>query len=157
MAALGNIGVKGFQTKVSPDLTPVARQMGLSQIVCGTDVYALGGKDAGTGSPAPAMRLDGNYRFRFRWRVASGTRTVQCQVMQAANASPRPTIIVRANPSVGVNADVVATAGAGTGWVTAGPVTITPSSNGAVWVEIWNNLRWQAGGAPLFIDNITVT
>jgi len=154
MAALGTIGIRGALTKAIADLTPVARQVGLGLIMCG---IALGGKDTGTGSPTPSMRLDACSRFRFRWRVATGTRTVQCQVMQVVNATPRPTIIVKANPSLGINADVVATAGAGTGWITAGPVTIAPSSNGAVWVEVWNNLRWQIGSAPLFIDNITVT
>jgi len=162
--AWGTIGVKGLLAKVSPaplvlgSTTLPQFPTGLCVINLGADYYCLGGKDAGTGSPAPAMRIDGAVaRWRFRWRVAAGARTVQCQVLQAANASPRPTLIVRANAGIGVNADVTVTAGVGTGWVTLGPATITPAGSGAVWVEVWNNLNWQAGSAPVFIDNLAVT
>ena len=115
----------------------------------------IGGKDTSEGDPAqPSLRLDAKGMWRFRWAVASGSRSVSINVKQAVNGSPRPTLVVKANPSIGVNSDVTGTAGSGTGWVTIGPVSITPSSDGAVWVELHNNYDSQVLQTPCFWDHI---
>lgn len=121
------------------------------------EIIPMGGQDAVEGTPtAPSLRLDALGVWKFRWTVPIGTRTISISVKQAVNASPRPTLIVKANASIGVNADVTGTAPSGTSWVTIGPVTITPSSAGAVWVELWNNLDRQIGTAPCYFDTETL-
>jgi hypothetical protein len=93
---------------------------------------------------APSIQLTIHGFWRFRWTVTPGARTISVQVKQAANSTPYPTIIVRKNASIGISADVTGTSPGGTGWVTIGPVTVTPSSEGVVWVELWNNLYTPA-------------
>jgi len=95
--------------------------------------------------------------WRFRWRVRTGARSIQVNVKQAVNISPRPSLIVKANPGIGINADVTGTAASNTGWVVIGPVNITPSSDGAVWVELWNNYDAQVYQAPCYFDHIFAT
>ncbi len=119
--------------------------------------HVLGAADAAFGNPLPSIRLDAKGFWRTRWVVRAGTRTVKVDCLQAVNSSPRPTITVKANPAIGVAADVSATAGSNTGWITIGPVTITPSSNGVVWIEIRANYDTQAGGCPCWFDNMVWT
>lgn len=138
----------------SPSLLPIA----IRRINLGSEYQIIGGEDATQGDPAtPCIRLDNQGRFRFRWKMASGTRTISINVKQAINISPRPTLIVKANPDIGINSDQSATAGAGTGWVTIGPITVNPSSDGAVWVEVWNNLITQMRGTPCYVDHAVRT
>jgi hypothetical protein len=124
-----------FQANVrGPQCYPLGFNLGNTR----HDIYYWGaGVDAVNGSPSPP-----SYQFqraglmRFPWKVNSGTRTLSVNVMQPVNTSPRPTLTVRASSDLGVNSDVVASAGSSTGWVTIGPVTVTPTSNGVLWVEI---------------------
>lgn len=133
-----------------------------THITCSGDAggneAVMGAKDTTEGSPSqPSLRMDGQGKFRFRWHVASGARTIQVSCKQAINTSPRPTLVVKANPDIGVNADVTETAGAGTGWVTIGPATINPTSAGAVWVELWCNYSGQIRITPCYWDHIQAT
>lgn len=138
----------------SASFLPVA----IRSMMLGNQYQIIGGEDATQGDPAtPCIRLDNQGRFRFRWKMASGTRTISINVKQAINISPRPTLIVKANPDIGINSDQSATAGAGTGWVTIGPITVNPSSDGAVWVEVWNNLITQMRGTPCYVDHAVRT
>lgn len=120
--------------------------------------YGVAGlsKETTEGSPSqPSLKLNRHGMFRFRWTVNAGSRGISVSVKQAANVSPRPTLVVRANPEIGVNSDVTETAGSGTGWVTIGPASISPSSRGAVWVELHNNYDSQGGAC--YFDNIVAT
>ncbi len=120
--------------------------------------YVIGSRDAVIGnSLPPSLRLDSLGSWRFRWTVAVGTRTMSVFVKQAVNLSPRPTLIVKANPEIGVNSDVTVTAGSGSGFVLLGPATINPTVAGAVWVELHNNYDGQTGGAPCYFDDIGTT
>lgn len=152
MADLGAIGIDGNLVEPNSGLTPSHTLKGA---VCVDGIYqALGGKDTVEGDPAqPSLRLSAGY-WAFRWTVLTGTRTISVKVKQPANLSPRPTLVVKANPEIGVNADATGTAAAGTGWVTIGPVTITPTSDGAVWVELHNNID---GTAVSYWDAISAT
>ena len=128
-------------------------------MVCGDGGYqVIGGRDTTEGDPSqPSLRMDSAGMWRFRWTVLSGARTITIGVKQAANASPRPTLVVKANPNIGVNADVTETAGAAAGWIAIGPAAINPTSDGAVEVQLWNNLDRQFGTAPCYFDTESIT
>src|SRR6267378_7706794 len=116
---------------------------------CSGEHLTVGAEDLVVGNVAPpSIRIDNWGYWRFRWSVASGTRTISIYAKQAINMSPRPTLVERANPAIGVNADVTGTAGSSTGFIQIGPVTISPSSAGAVWVELWNNYNSQYLATP---------
>lgn len=83
--------------------------------------------------------------WRFRWAVKSGTRILTVQASQNSTGSFRPSVIIKKNPSIGINNDVSASAPDGAGYVTVGPMTITPTALGYVWVELHNN----AGQYPM--------
>ena len=58
----------------------------------------IGAKSTTEGNPSqPSLGLNTRGTFRFRWTVPSGTRTIQIDVKQAANASPRPRVTIKAN------------------------------------------------------------
>lgn len=153
MADLGNIARYGTQPLASQAASPRCE---LRCISCDGQYYVLGAKDTSEGNPSqPSLRLDKKGKWRFRWVVASGTRTISIDVKQAVNVDPRPTLVVKANPSIGVNSDVTGTAGSSTGWVTIGPVTAEPTSDGVLWVELRVNLDYQYG--PCYWDNISTT
>jgi hypothetical protein len=123
-------------------------------LVCSViETFPFGGRNNTEGDPAqPSLQItSGKAKWRFRWIVAAGARTLSIKVKQQDISEARPTLIVKANPDIGVNADVTETAPAGDGWVTIGPAAITPSSDGAVWVEIWNNVD---GLLPAYFDNV---
>lgn len=152
MADWGSIGTKGNLVKSNYGITVPQY---FRRIMIGFDSFSRGGKNTSEGDPSqPSLELIANGVWRFRWVVQSGTRGVSVNVKQSVNYSPRPSIIVKANPDIGVNADVTATAGSGTGWVTIGPANITPSSAGAVWVELHANYD---GPTSSFWDNVQVT
>jgi len=93
--------------------------------------------------------------FRFRWTVKAGARTISVDVKQPLNQSPRPKLTIAANPALGINADVSASAPDGTDWVTIGPVSISPTADGAVWVYLSNELVGVC--SPCWFDKIAVT
>lgn len=120
------------------------------------------------GSPnAPSLCIAQPGFWRFRWGVKSGTHTIQILVKQnPANAyGLYPSMIVRANPSIGVNADITSVSPGGTAWVTIGPISVIPSSSGLLWVELHNNDRdtYDATNGnitpsnPAFFDHIIIT
>lgn len=128
----------------------------IRSIVCDSTYHCRGAKDTTQGDPSqPSLRIDGKGVWRFRWAVSSGTRTISVSVKQALNISPRPTLVVKANAAIGVNSDVTGTAGSSATWVTIGPVTASPSSDGALWVELRANLDYQS--ATCYWDNIQTT
>lgn len=153
MADLGTIGQLGCLTKG----TAVSFPLNFRCVVAGGNYMVVGGKDTTEGNAQPSLRLDAKGVWRFRWNVASGTRTVQVDCKQALNLSPYPSLVVKANPSIGVNSDETGTAAAGSGWKTIGPVTINPSSAGSVWVELRANYDGQYGTAPCYFDNVSTT
>lgn len=109
------------------------------------------------GNPAqPSLQLDIPGMWRFRWGVIAGPRTIRVNVKQVVNASPRPTLIVRANSAVGLNSDLTVTAGSSTGWIVLGPASFTATAAGPLWVELWNNYHGQYQ-TPCFFDHIIST
>ena len=87
----------------------------------------------------PCLALDYPGFWRFRWQLAPGTQTISVWAKQVSNVTgKRPQMIVKANPAIGVAADVVGTAASSTGWTKIGPIGVTASAAGVVWVELWN-------------------
>lgn len=115
-------------------------------------------KDDSEGNPsAPCLAIDYAVPYRFRWPVRSGDRTIQVDAKQVSNiAGKRPKLVVKANPAIGVDLDVEGSAGAGTGWVTIGPLDVTPDADGILWVEL-QNVDTDTLYSPAFFDNIQVT
>lgn len=103
---------------------------------------------------APSLQLTSKGFWRFRWTVTPGTRTISVMVRQPVNSTPYPTMIVRKNAALGVSSDVTGTSPGGTAWVTIGPVTVTPTTLGVLWVELWNNLDTPSP-APLAAAIVT--
>ena len=115
-------------------------------------------QDTVEGNPsAPCLALDFPGFWRFRWGVAAGSHTLSVLAKQVSNVTgKRPSIIVKANPDIGVSVDVSASAGGSAGWVTIGPVTVTPTSAGVLWVELWNN-DTDTFDSPAFFDHRVTT
>ena len=98
------------------------------------------GKNTTEGSPtAPSLQLDYPGMWRFRWVVKGSMKTVSVQANQNSTGSNRPSMVVKANPDVGLFFDISASAADGTGWATIGPLSVTPTGTGSLWVELWNN------------------
>lgn len=92
------------------------------------------------GTPAtPSLLIGQPGQWRFRWAVKSGSQTISISVKQPSAVTPYPTMTVKANPAIGVNVDVVGTSAGGAGWLTIGPLTVTATGIGVVWVELSNN------------------
>ena len=96
------------------------------------------------------MNLPVRGALRSRAKVKPGSRSISIDVKQAANLSPRPTLVVRKNAAVGLAEDVTATATSGTGWVTV-TASFTATADGAVWFELRNNLD---GYFPCLFDKL---
>jgi hypothetical protein len=98
----------------------------------------------GTYSPCGRMKA-GPLWFPIRWAVAAGSPSFSIYVKQVENLSSRPTAIIKANPAIGINSDIILTAGSSTGWVQLGPQTVSPTGPGGLMVELHNNLPgWRA-------------
>jgi hypothetical protein len=116
-------------------------------------------QSAAEGNPsAPCLELDYPGMWRFRWAVQAGSqRTITAYAKQVSNvATQRPSLIIKADKSLGINADISGSAGLGTGWTTIGPVAVTPTVSGVVWVELWNN-DTNTFLSPAFFDHIVST
>lgn len=104
-------------------------------LICGIS------KETVEGSPSsPSLKISQNAIWRFRWAVQSGARTISIKCKQAINLSPRPTMTIKANSSIGINSDLIATASSNVGWVTIGPISFTAIGSGLIYVELSNNL-----------------
>lgn len=133
-----------------------------------SDRLWFGQKNTTDGSPSqPCLEFtDANALFRFRWIVQAGTRTLSISVANISGLTPYPTMTIRANAAIGVNSDAVGTAGSGTGWQTIGPLSVSPSSDGVLLVELysgginannirtvrWDNVRDSTGRSDQFAN-----
>jgi hypothetical protein len=111
--------------------------------------------DEGNPSP-PSLKLEIPGMWRFRWSVKSGTRRITVSTMQNSTGSYRPSVIVKANPEIGLYNDISGSAADISGWTTIGPVSFTSIVAGAVWVELWNNNN-QMFNSPAYFDHIITT
>jgi hypothetical protein len=123
------------------------------------------GRSDTEGFPSPpSILLEQPGVWRFRWQLNPGSQTISCYTKQEANSAPYPSMVVKANPSIGVNVDVSASAPSGTGWKKIGPITIVATSPGVVWVELCANYAGQDASSanplgpwyPCYFDNIDI-
>ena len=98
-------------------------------------------RDDSDGNPAgtPSLRMDHWGFWRFQWVLAIGANSWSISVKQALNETPRPSVVIKANPDVGLVVDSETVAAAGNSWET---ITVAPNATaaGAVWVELHNRL-----------------
>jgi hypothetical protein len=127
-------------------------------VVNGTD-FRYGTQRSDTeGSPeTPSLEITEPNFFRFRWGVRAGLQTISVRAKQVSNVTgKRPQLRIKADPRIGVNADITGDAGAGAGWVTIGPVNVTPSAEGVLWVELWN-MDTDTFNSSTFFDHVVTT
>jgi hypothetical protein len=119
------------------------------------------------GNPsAPCLQLTYPGFWRFRWGISPGYRSIYISVKQphffpVSYGSPvsifyPPSLIVKANPAIGLNADLVGTAPVNQGWVQIGPVSFTATDYGPVFVELHNNNTAEYS-TPVYWDHIITT
>jgi len=115
-------------------------------------------KESIEGNPSPpCLRLRFPSKHAFRWGVTTGAHTLKIDTKQVSNVTAkRPRVTVKANPSIGVPNDVYLDAGAGTGWMTVGPISVTATDNGVLIVELENrdDENWDS---PAYFDNLVRT
>jgi len=110
------------------------------------------------GNPStPSIAFNNAGMWRFKWSVAAGARTISIRCKQVSNQSPRPSMVIEANPSIGVPLDIETVAGSSIGWIDIGPVAITPTVAGCIFVKIKNNASDARVNMPAYFDHITVT
>jgi hypothetical protein len=110
------------------------------------------------GSPAvPSLELCCGF-YRFRWVVRSGSRTIAVNAKQSGSMTGdfRPSLVVKANPNIGINQDLSSSAAAGVGWTTIGPISITATGTDATWVEL-HNANTASFLIPAYFDHVVVT
>lgn len=104
---------------------------------------------------APSLEMTQPTSWRFRWSVKAGPRAVYVWASQNSTGSFRPSMVVRSNSEVGLNADISASAPDGAGWQQIGPINFTATGNGMVWVELHNNNYAHASAS--YFDHIITT
>lgn len=140
---------------VNPMATGRLKRINMGGCTC-SELVCYITKDTTEGNPGqPSLKMDRAQIWEFFWPVASGAREISVSVKQAANLSPRPRVTVKANADCGVAADATASAASGAGWVTIGPISVNPSSDGVLIVQLEN--RVEGIYTPCFWDNISVT
>ena len=100
----------------------------------------------------PSLRLGTLGHFRLRLPVESGQLSVSVYAKQPVADQPRPRLVVRSNPEIGLAEDMAQTALGGNGWLKIGPITFVASQRGGVWLELWN----PSNGWPCWFDKIEV-
>lgn len=118
--------------------------------VCWADT----GRDNAIGNTAPGLKVGCGVVLRFALPVSAGTRTLTVDAYQNTPSAARPFVRLKANPSIGIPADITSVAGANTGWIAIGAITLAPTFAGGVWVELWNPARypWFA-----YFDNLKLS
>lgn len=123
-------------------------------------------KDTTIGNPAaPSLRMDYPGMWRFRWVVKQGRRSVSVYAMQNSSGSYRPSMVIKANPNVGLTADLMERATYVPGWTTIGPLYFTSTGTDVVWVELHNNnyaepsvfQEPESMATPCYFDHIVTT
>lgn len=108
----------------------------------------------GFGNPAPGWSLPCGSTPKFRLKINAGSRTIKIDFLQPGVVTlGRPTLTLKANPAVGLNADIVLTGGAGSIWTTA-TATFTATSAGGVYAVLKNSAPYPA---IAYFDNFSVT
>jgi len=126
-----------FASTLVAQRAPLFLFRGATMLVGVQDQLWPGGRDDLEGSPTPpSLRVVGGGVMRFRLPVDAGVRTLSVKCRETSSLVARPTLRVRANVEIGLQADLEAVAPSGSGWVTVGPLTFTASTKGGVAIEL---------------------
>ena len=112
------------------------------------------------GNPlSPCLQLNQYGFWRFRWSLTAGKHTISVNTFQSQSnyidSTMTPSITVKANGAIGINSDIVISASLSQTWMTLGPVTVNPTGNGVVWVELRNN--YIPSLLPTYFDHIVIS
>ena len=107
------------------------------------------GRDDVVGGELPSLRIGAYGCFPFRLAVNLGSRHLRVQVLQPRADAKRPFIKVRRNLSVGLTADLTASAGSSTDWQELS-LAFTTTAKGAISLELWN----ADAGFPCWFDTV---
>ena len=111
------------------------------------------------GSPSPpCLQITYPGFWRFRWVVQVGPRSIYVNALQPTTLAYNypPSIVVKANPAVGLYSDVTSSVANAQTWTTMGPTSFVASAKGVVWVELWNN-NTNEYDTPCYFDHIVAT
>jgi hypothetical protein len=159
MASLGNVG-RGIDLKNIGGIGGIQSMPGLPRIRLGTELLTpYVSRDTTEGDPAvPSLRIIGPHRRSFYWPVEAGTRTISVKVKYSPDVSgARPKLIVKANSDIGISTDSEEEAATGTGWLTIGPISVTPSVDGVLECELRFDHIHEEGTQTCYWDTVTVT
>jgi len=144
----------------SPKITVAASYGAFKGVMIGNFVAMPSqiSKNIVDGSPAtPCLSVDTPSYWRLRWVVSPGQRTIYILAQQNSTGSVyRPSLVLKSNPTVGLNSDVSGSAPDGTGWKQIGPVTFTSTGTDVVWVELHNN-NYVSSSTPALFDHVITT
>lgn len=103
----------------------------------------------------PCLELTYPGFWRFRWIIKSGTRTLYVNVKQPTTLAivATPTVVIKANPSIGLLYDLSGSVGSAQTWATVG-LSFSASAEGMVWVELHNN-NVHEYNTPCYFDHIS--
>lgn len=153
MANLGAIGTNRQAAFPNADFTDNSRVTLRTVDVGHPGQMVMGERDDAVGNPAPSLRMDTKGKRGFRWPVTAQERTISVEVKQAANVSPRPRLVIKANAAIGIASDLESVAPSGTGWVTC-EITFTPTGPGVIEIVMENRYNAQWRSAPCYWDNL---
>lgn len=129
--------------------------MGLNSVLSNKATQSLS-----VGNPyPPSLELHGKTFHRFRWALTSGDHTIRVNALQAysSSASDRPSIYITQNQAIGITSSIEVFADTGSaGWTTIGPVPLTSTTKGGVWVELRSNCTVYHNN-PCYFDTIVTT
>lgn len=112
------------------------------------------GKDASQGNPAPSQRQGRPGVLKTLVLVAGpGARSIKADCKLQATDTPLPQLIVKANPEVGLMADVVVTAASSLAWQT---LTANFTATAAGVVQVWRSKRHLGEDNAVWWDNFPV-
>ena len=145
-------GGTSFAITVSPSASR------LQSITAGADRLVWGGEDLIEGyTSSPCLRMDAKGKWRFRWALTIAQHSISVFVKQADNLSPRPSLVVKNNPAIGIPADIEVFAPPSTDWIQISSGTFPVTAVGATWVELKCNVETNVGFSPCYFDLISKT
>ena len=104
------------------------------------DVLYLGQNvDRTFGNPSPSLQMRLGGRWGFWWSTLGGVaNTIQVDANYLGySAGYYPQIIVHRNSSLGLLTDTTVMGTSASGWQTLGPATVTPTTSGLLYVELY--------------------
>lgn len=166
MGDLGAIGTLGLaRDEYVQSLIQSGNGVQLRRLVPGTmpPLFLGTGRDDADGNPAPpSLKLRGLTEWVILWPLKAGVNTfaIDCKYGPDDGAGARPQVILRADDTLGIHADLVVTLGAGAdAWQTSPTISVTPRAAGVARISlVTRNTRPDGVLIPVYanFDKIAV-